>query len=123
MPYLPHSVLASVRDLAARIEKVRIRDKGQGKVPRYELYVDVKLTQLPIDAVIYGVKFYAPIEVVDTDNTKLSAPRGKYDELIDALLQKRNQNLKAVEEFLTSQMKHSPLMVQSVGGVWIISQI
>lgn len=126
MPYLPHAVMASVRDLAGRVVAVRIRDSGANSVPRYQLLLDVELTQHPSRAVIRGVKFYAPLTVTIPGGKQISAPRGKYDALISAILLRlppEQRSIAKVEEYLNNQLKNTPVMLQTIGGVWTISQI
>ena len=160
MPYLPHAVMVSTRDLAGRVVAVRIRhlDDFDGnfirwsgindivamnsedgiiamagyalKRPnygiRYQLLLDVELTQHPSRVVIRGVKLYAPLTITIPGGKQISAPRGKYDELINAILLRlspEQRSLAKVEEYLNNQLKHTPVMLQTIGGVWTISQI
>lgn len=126
MPYLPHAVMASVRDLAGRVVAVRIRDSGVNSVPRYQLLLDVELTQHPSRAVVRGVKFFAPLTITMMDGRELSAPRGKYDDLINAVLAQLPEGQRTIAkaaEYLTNQLKNTPIMLQTIGGVWAISQI
>lgn len=139
MPYLPHAVMASVRDLAGRVVAVRVRYLGANSVPRYQLLLDVELVQHPSRAVVHGVKFYAPLTItlpepswfflplrVPNSGTRMHAPRGNYDDLIDAILNRfppYQRTLTKASEYLTNQLKNTPVMLQTVGGVWIVSQI
>lgn len=125
MPYLPHAVMASVRDLAGRVVAVRIRSDISYGI-RYKLLLDVELTQHPSRAVIRGVKFYAPLTVTIPGGKQISAPRGKYDALISAILLRlppEQRSIAKVEEYLNNQLKNTPVMLQTIGGVWTISQI
>lgn len=125
MPYLPHAVMASVRDLAGRVVAVRIRSDISYGI-RYKLLLDVELTQHPSRAVIRGVKFYAPLTVTIPGGKQMSAPRGKYDELISAILLRlppEQRSIAQVEKYLNNQLKNTPVMLQTIGGVWTISQI
>lgn len=125
MPYLPHAVMASVRDLAGRVVAVRIRSDISYGI-RYKLLLDVELTQHPSRAVIRGVKFYAPLTVTIPGGKQISAPRGKYDELISAILLRlppEQRSIAQVEKYLNNQLKNTPVMLQTIGGVWTISQI
>lgn len=143
MPYLPHAVMASVRDLAGRVVAVRIRDSGANSVPRYQLLLDVELTQHPSRAVVRGVKFFAPLTItltkphpehftfflplsVPDSGTQIHAPRGNYDGLIDRVLAQfppDQRSITKAAEYLTNQLKNTPVMLQTIGGVWTISQI
>lgn len=122
MPYLPHALAASSRDLAARIVGLKVKDKGSSHVPRYQLYVDVELSQTPTKAVIKGIKYYAPIVIVTPNNTLLQSRPGNYDEIVQNLLGSLG-SLSAVEAYLLNQLKYKPIMVQSIGGVWVSSQV
>lgn len=141
MPYLPHAVMASTRDLAGRVVAVRVRYLGANSVPRYQLLLDVELTQHPSRAVVRGVKFFAPLTITLTkpnpersllfftppnSGEQIHAPRGNYDNLIDAILALFPPNQRTptkAAEYLTNQLKNTPVMLQTVGGVWTISQI
>lgn len=126
MPYLPHAVMVSVRDLAGRVAAVRIRDAGANSVPRYQLLLDVELTQHPSRVVVRGVKFFAPLTITLMDGTQKSAPRGKYDDLINDVLNQFPEGQRIITEaakYLTNQLKNTPVMLQTIGGVWTISQI
>ncbi len=126
MPYLPHAVMASVRDLAGRVVAVRLRDLGVDSYPRYQLLLDVELTQHPSRAVVRGVKFYAPLTITLPGGNQKSTPRGKYDDLIEDILVRltpAQRSLAKVEEYLNNQLKNTPVMLQTIGGVWTISQI
>ncbi|ABU97051.1 hypothetical protein P74p101 [Thermus phage P74-26] len=124
MPYLPHAAMASMRDLAGRITEVRIVDKGDNARPRYSLKVNVALTQMPRSTTIRGVKFFGPLSIPHPNGgSRLTANSGNYDNLISALSTHYGGNLKAVENYLTSQLKNLPVMLQTIGGVWVISQL
>ena len=126
MPYLPHAIMVSVKDLAGRVVAVRIRDSGADSVSRYQLLLDVELTQHPSRAVVRGVKFYAPLTITLRNGARVYTPRGNYDDLIDAILNQflpDQRTLTKAAEYLTNQLKNTPVMLQTIGGVWTISQI
>ena len=143
MPYLPHAVMVSTRDLAGRVVAVRVRDLGASSVPRYQLLLDVELTQHPSRAVVRGVKFFAPLTItlttpdpkrswfflsfpVPNSGKQIHAPRGNYDALIDAVLDlfpPYQRTIAKASEYLTNQLKNTPVMLQTIGGVWTVSQI
>lgn len=142
MPYLPHAVMVSARDLAGRVVAVRVHDSGDGSVPRYRLLLDVELTQHPSRAVVRGVKLFAPLTItlkipkhehspffiptLQESVTQIHAPRGNYDGLIDAVLAlfpPYQRTMAKASEYLTNQLKNTPVMLQTIGGVWTVSQI
>ena len=126
MPYLPHAIMVSIKDLAGRVVAVRIRDSGADSVSRYQLLLDVELTQHPSRAVVRGVKFYAPLTITLRNGARIYAPRGNYDDLIAIVLSQFPEYQRTptkAAEYLTNQLKNTPVMLQTIGGVWIVSQI
>ncbi|ABU96935.1 hypothetical protein P23p102 [Thermus phage P23-45] len=116
--------MVSMRDLAGRITKVHVVDKGDNARPRYSLKVDVSLTQLPRTATIRGVKLFSPLSIPHPNGgSRLTANGGNYDDLVSALSAYYGGDLKAVGRYLTSQLKNLPVMLQTIGGVWVISQL
>ncbi len=137
MPYLPHAAMASMRDLAGRIDKVKIMDRGDNNTPKYFLQIDIVLTQMPRQTTIRGVKFFGPLSIPhpDNPNTRLIANAGNYDELINTLLgsttlQGPNSNqvtdeqkIAKAEQYLTQYLQNLPVMLQTIGGVWVLTQL
>ncbi len=137
MPYLPHAAMASMRDLAGRIDKVRIIDRGGNNTPKYFLQIDIVLTQMPRQTTISGVKFFGPLSIPHpTDpNTRLTASAGSYDTLINTLLSSSavqgsninqlsdEQKIANSEKYLTQYLQNLPVMIQTIGGVWVLTQL
>jgi len=137
MPYLPHAAMASMRDLAGRIERAKIVDRGDNNTPRYFLKIDVSLTQMPRETTIHGVKFFGPLSIPHPDRAdeRLTASAGNYDTLISALLGSTTlhgpnpsmvayeQKIAKAEEYLTQHMQNLPVMLQTIGGVWVLTQL
>jgi hypothetical protein len=118
-----------MRDLAGRIERVRIIERSDNHTPKYFLQIDIVLTQMPRQTTIRGVKFFGPLSIPHPDRPgeRLTANSGNYDALINALLQSTNlqggDSMAKAEQYLTQHLQNLPVMLQTIGGVWVLTQL